>query len=418
MTTYKFGPNDIFNNRIEAHSRHHFYVIDGTLYYDKAFPSENTRTAPVTDTVLNVPDGHISLYELNVNRDISSLGEYIYPFITKQGALTSFSTVSTQDFQSYTYGTTITGSYPLSSSISAEYITASSDTVRSRRLKALKTTFDNYSHISPHYAYSSSLGNKEAQDINLVSVPSIFYGSSIEKGTVDLRFYISGSLVGQLQDTRKNGELKQILPIDANVGKVAGVVLYNEGVVALTGSWDIDAATSTHDHTSPALVAPKWRDWGVAHLNTELHPAIPLTSVRDVAIPAVPAGAATYSVPADTAWSINFQGTSFIPTITMLAHAPKGELNHSNNPTYVDKTSVASATTDTGGSYIENPKQTIKNVVKSPYADPTGSFSKETYISKIGIYDEENNLIAIAKLATPVRKTEDREFTFKIKMDI
>ncbi len=128
--------------------------------------------------------------------------------------------------------------------------------------------------------------------------------------------------------------------------------------------------------------------------------------------------AATYSVPSDTAWSINFQGTSFIPTMTMLAHAPKGELNHSNNPTYIDKTSVDGATTLVGGSYIENAKQTIKNMVKSPYADPTGSFSKETYISKIGIYDEENNLIAIAKLATPVRKTEDREFTFKIKMDI
>ena len=102
----------------------------------------------------------------------------------------------------------------------------------------------------------------------------------------------------------------------------------------------------------------------------------------------------------------------------MMTHAPKGELNHSNNPTYLDKSLSSGALTLPSGSYIENPKQAIKNIVKSPYADPTGSFSKETYISKIGIYDEENNLIAIAKLATPVRKTEDREFTFKIKMDI
>ncbi len=418
MTTYKFGPNDIFNNRIEAHSRHHFYVIDGTLYYDKAFPSENTRTGAATDNVLNVPDGHISLYEMNVNRDIASIDDYIYPFVTKQGSLTSFSTVSTQDFQSYTYGTTITGSYPLSSSISSEYITASSDTVHSRRLKSLRTTFDNYAHVSPHYAYSSSLGDKESQDINLVSIPSIFYGSHVERGTVDLRFYISGSLVGQLQDTRKNGELKQILPNDANVGKVAGVILYNEGIVALTGSWDLSASTGTH--TDSGATAPKWRDWGVAHLNKtkRLYPAVPATSVRDVAIAGVAAVGGTYTAPTSTAWSINFQGTSFIPTMTLMAHAPKGELNHSNNPTYIDKTSIDGATTLSGGSYIENPKQTIKNMVKSPYADPTGSFSKETYISKIGIYDEENNLIAIAKLATPVRKTEDREFTFKIKLDI
>ena len=104
----------------------------------------------------------------------------------------------------------------------------------------------------------------------------------------------------------------------------------------------------------------------------------------------------------------------------MLARAPKGELNHSNNPTYLDYGYVTSSAevSSLGSEFTETFERTIKNVVKSPYADPTGSFSKETYISKIGIYDEDNNLIAIAKLATPVRKTEDRDFTFKIKMDI
>ena len=60
----------------------------------------------------------------------------------------------------------------------------------------------------------------------------------------------------------------------------------------------------------------------------------------------------------------------------------------------------------------------IKNIVSSSYPDPTGSFQKTTYISSIGIYDEDKNLIAIAKVATPVKKTEDRELTFKLKLDI
>ena len=38
-------------------------------------------------------------------------------------------------------------------------------------------------------------------------------------------------------------------------------------------------------------------------------------------------------------------------------------------------------------------------------------------ISQIGLFDEERNLVGIAKLATPVKKTEDREFTFKLKLD-
>ena len=60
----------------------------------------------------------------------------------------------------------------------------------------------------------------------------------------------------------------------------------------------------------------------------------------------------------------------------------------------------------------------IKNIVSSSYPDPTGSFEKTTYISKIGIYDEDKNLIGIAKVATPVKKTVERDFTFKIKLDI
>ena len=48
----------------------------------------------------------------------------------------------------------------------------------------------------------------------------------------------------------------------------------------------------------------------------------------------------------------------------------------------------------------------------------TGSFKKQTYISKVGIYDDQRRLIGIAKLANPVRKTEDREYTFKLKLDI
>ena len=65
------------------------------------------------------------------------------------------------------------------------------------------------------------------------------------------------------------------------------------------------------------------------------------------------------------------------------------------------------------GSQVE-----VKNIVSSSYPDPTGSFEKTTYISKIGIYDDEKNLIGVAKVANPVKKTEDREFTFKLKLDI
>jgi hypothetical protein len=67
--------------------------------------------------------------------------------------------------------------------------------------------------------------------------------------------------------------------------------------------------------------------------------------------------------------------------------------------------------------YLENDKRSVENVVSSSFSS-TGSFEKTTYLSSIGIYDDDQNLIGIAKLATPVRKREKDSYTFKLKLDM
>ena len=68
--------------------------------------------------------------------------------------------------------------------------------------------------------------------------------------------------------------------------------------------------------------------------------------------------------------------------------------------------------------YHEDAEAEIKNIVTSSYANHSASFQPVTYISKVGIYDEDKNLIAVASLANPVRKIEGRSYTFKLKLDI
>jgi hypothetical protein len=114
---------------------------------------------------------------------------------------------------------------------------------------------------------------------------------------------------------------------------------------------------------------------------------------------------------------MDFEGVNYIETITMLAHAEKGEFNHSNNPTYVELDTSVSNFQVNSSMFLETPK-TIKNVTKSSYADPAASFEKTTYISKIGIYDNEKNLIGIATVSKPIKKTLSRDFTFKLKVDL
>ena len=220
-------------------------MLSGNIFYNNR-PAISGAFAP---NVTLVSTGAISLYELNVDRDerahtynvdpASGAGTgtktLIYPFIVKDSHRISWKSVTTDEFDSFLYGDTITGSYPLSASLEREYyyageakyvkptFTAGCALVTSgsvARLAALQNTFDYYSYLSPHYPYSSSVGSRKwyrgSQDLTLFSIPTIFYGSSIEKGSVNLKFYISGTLIGHLNDSRRNGELLQIGPNGSN----------------------------------------------------------------------------------------------------------------------------------------------------------------------------------------------------------
>jgi len=119
---------------------------------------------------------------------------------------------------------------------------------------------------------------------------------------------------------------------------------------------------------------------------------------------------------ASASFGLNFKGTSYVNTLTMLAKAPKGHLNHSNNPTYKKKTAPENTIAVTGSGLYYEPSSKIANVVTSSYT--SASFEKVTYISKIKVYDDNYNLIGVATMAKPIKKTEDKEYIFKLKLDI
>lgn len=369
----KFTQNDIFTNRVKAHPSSSFFAYSGSLYYNKNVDK------------FGVPNGHASLYE-----GLSGS----YPFITKRGTLDNFKTISTDAFSQFSYGDVISGEYPLTATVSSSPLDDAHDSVY---LKALKNTLNYYSKLSPHYQLSSSLGDKSQQKMMLLSVPSIFYGSAIDKGSVSCKFYVSGTLIAELRDENKNGDLIQVGPSGSNgSGSVAGSILYNEGFLLLTGSWSLhDTYVDKFDvYDAATNKSPAWR-----YFLTTGSVSSPDTTV------------------ASSSFELGFRGTNYIPTITMLAHAGKGEFNHSNNPTYTEygQTDLPYSSSTI---YRERDNLEIKNMADLPYTEEEPKFEKVTYISKIGIYDDAGNLIAIAKLATPVRKREIDSYTFKLKLDI
>ena len=97
----------------------------------------------------------------------------------------------------------MTGSYPMSASITRDHFATNhessvfyknDDAGDINRIVALKNTLNYYTYLSSEYAYSASMAkhrthlaeihvgwDKGHQELGLISIPSIFYGSSIEK---------------------------------------------------------------------------------------------------------------------------------------------------------------------------------------------------------------------------------------------
>tara|TARA_R110000824_G_scaffold38862_2_gene118248 strand:+ start:1273 stop:2610 length:1338 start_codon:yes stop_codon:yes gene_type:complete len=441
---FRFNDNDKVVNLVKTNPRVSFYFYSGSAYFNNQYAHSGAFSA----SILGVPSGYASLYEQNidtsgsinfqnttvllggaaptdpfgyaVSQQVDPTQYYTGPnpahvtFKIKDGTRVNFKTVSKAEFNLEAGGAPLYNEGILSASVQKYYYSATTlktsgsylDTDDNTEytgsvtyLAALKSTLNYYTSINPNYMVSSSTRDltcsveaNGALDVGLVTIPSIFYGASVQKGSVNLRFYITGTLIGELQDITRNGDLVQVGPFGSpGSGTVAGTILYNEGFLILTGSTDLSNGTNTDDFGTDKNF-PTWVNFAQT-----ISASAPIVT--------------------GSSFFLGFSGSHKIPVITLFAHAGKGDLNHSNNRTYVDKNTQIVLTSGSTG-YIQNPEALVKNVVSSSYLDPTGSFTKTTYISKIGIYDKNKNLIAIAKMATPVKKTPSRDFTFKIKFDV
>jgi len=365
MSFYKFKKNEAILNSVRSHPENRIYVYQSASYY-------NNSGTPGIDLI-----SHVSGSSLEVARNSYDVRPLFVSTASYQTSSALPSDIYTKDYY-----------LSSSSNISSNYTAAG--TTPNRRLTALKNTLNHYTKNSIHYAYSSSAGdlnwNKPDQDVMLISIPSVIYGTQIQEGTVDLKFYYDGTQIGRLTDENKRGELIQ--SGGADDGKCAGVVLYNEGFILLTGSWNLGGAP----YVTPAgSDTARWKYFAQ-------QAALPLHS-----------------------YDISFNGTTKTPSMTLFAHAERGELNSSNNPTFIKHSSSTDANqkllVTSSLMYIENDKQAVENVVSSSF-NGTASFEKTTYLSSIGIYDDDQNLVGIAKLATPVRKREKDSYTFKLKLDL
>tara|TARA_R110001599_G_scaffold58649_7_gene162381 strand:+ start:1014 stop:2123 length:1110 start_codon:yes stop_codon:yes gene_type:complete len=369
MSYFELKDNDVFVNTIEANPDQSFYIHDGNIYLN----NHQAVSGTYSDNILGVPEGYVSLFEYNVNRASSNR---IYPFITKGAHKQTFKSISKTDWNTqFNYdGEVITGSYNLSSSISRE--TMSSPSAKLRALRSALKHNEFWSQSFDYITYYQS-------NVAMINIPSIFYGSSIKKGSVSLKVYVEGALVAEALDTNRRGEL-------IYSGSIIGNILYDEGIILINEN---STVIGSYGGLSDSLY---WTDFlhGIAS--------------TDVARPDFD----------EVSFGLHFQGISQVQNMTILAKAPEGMLNHSNNPTYLQKSENPFVHYHTSSYEFIEKRRKVKNVVPSEQTDFEPPFDKETYISKICLYDEHRKLVGVCKLATPIRKTEAKEYLFKMKIDL
>jgi hypothetical protein len=208
-------------------------------------------------------------------------------------------------------------------------------------------------------------------------------GSAIytDIGAASLRPVTEGGQVGNIVDS-------------ANTNKTVGLMFYDRGVAV----FDLEKITSGSQFVSGTIDAMhplgKIMLGGVGTETAKKSKFIPdfvVSASIDNVIDHI-AGCRFGSGPQS---AITFQNVTNINSTLIFCRASADEFNYSSNPTF----------TDSDNRIV---------VIDQGQEDTQQTF---TFITSVGLYDANNNLLAVAKLSRPVEKSPERDLTLRIRLD-
>ena len=194
--------------------------------------------------------------------------------------------------------------------------------------------------------------------------------------------------VGSQAELSYGGEVGNI-SFSTDTTRKAGVVFYDQGIVVL----DVKKIISGSQHVSGTISS-------VGNINGSNR--IGFDNPRAKFIPDLFVSAsiddivshfasARFSSGSNTA--MTFQNITNINSTLVFCRATADEFNYSSNPTF----------TDTNGGVV---------VIDDPTTDRTFSF-----VTSVGLYDANDNLLAVAKMSRPIEKNDEKDITFRVRLD-
>ena len=322
------------------------------------------------------------------------------------GSLTSFFTSSTQVTNSGNYYYNVYSTNPLTDSsavaqfaVAYGHVNGSGSVSLSNSddaLLASKATYAQYKSIlldptDSKFSFENGSGvANDSNDIYAINLNRARYREKMDAGNWTLKVSGSNGVFHFIDDSGKK--------FGDNLGKAGRVFKVVSGSLNLGTENEATINTTTASNNEGyGLFYP---DRGIVILN----PSAIADTIGDVK----PWGGSSQSVSGSLSVSVEQQNhkllvqaienggdfearrTENVSTQHFFVRATNREFNYSNNPTYVTGS----------GTFTE----------KSFETDP------KTYITTVGLYNDSNELIAVAKTSQPIEKSFDREVLIKVKL--
>ena len=254
---------------------------------------------------------------------------------------------------------------------------------------------------------SASLAPGAAGGFNPDQTPSSIWGTNLNQTTE------SGSVIfkdigsSNARERTAGGEVGNLVTAN-NTDNYVGLIFYNKGIVVL----NTEKIISGSQHVSGVIDAMSAGAFGgatdvpagktIIGYSGQGQNAASKGNPRAKFIPDFLVSgsmdnilehfcSARFSSGSNTA--VTFQNVTNINSTLIFCRATSDEFNYSSNPTFLKS----------DGSI---------RVIDDPTTDRTFSF-----ITTIGLYDSLNNLLAVAKLSRPVENNDEKDMTFRIRLD-
>lgn len=180
----------------------------------------------------------------------------------------------------------------------------------------------------------------------------------------------------------------------ANTSETVGLLFYDRGVLVL----DLEKITSGSQFVSGTIDAMHGDgqvDLGGPNTATAYKSKFIPDFIVSASLDNIVDHIAGTRFGSGSSTAITFQNITNINSTLVFCRAGADEFNYSQNPTFVDSDNRIV-------------------VIDSGQEDTQQSF---TFITSVGLYDANDNLLAVAKVSRPIEKNSERDLTLRVRLD-